>query len=460
MPARSRMVVVANRLPVKRVGQGAKKSWEISPGGLVAAVHPILSESGGAWIGWAGGAGGDVEPFQHDGMTLHPIRMSKAELQAFYEGFSNATLWPLYHDALRTPEFRRRWWGPYVEINKRFAEAAAERVAKGGVVWVHDYQLQLVPAMVRALRPDVKIGYFLHIPFPAEELFARLPWRKEITEGLLGADLIGFQTRLVARNFSRSARGLTTARGTDTQLSYQGRHITIEDFPISIDVDLFEGIAGAEPTKEIAQNLRTQIGPTRRIILGVDRLDYTKGIDVRLKAIDEVLRRGRYTTNDIAFVQVAVPSREDVLAYEEMREQIERWVGRINGQYSEPGRAPVHYLRRNLSREDLVAYYSAADVMIVTPLRDGMNLVAKEYVAARLDNTGSLVLSEFAGAAQELRKSILVNPFDVDGVATAIETALDLSDVEQKRRMASLRRMIKRNTVFDWAERFLGAMGA
>jgi trehalose 6-phosphate synthase len=452
---RAGLVIVANRLPVRH----SKSGWEISPGGLVTAMTPILRDCGGGWVGWTGEADTTLDGFDHEGIALQPVPMSRHEVDSFYAGFSNRTLWPLYHDAIRTPEFRRRWWAPYVAVNRRFAEAAAEVAGEEDTIWVHDYHLQLAPCMIRKLRPKARIGFFLHIPFPSQELFSRLPWRKEILEGLLGADVVGFQTRLGAQNFGRACRRFTSARGMGSVMDFEGRKVRVGAFPISIDTARFEEVAADAETLVRADQLRQRLG-RRRIILGVDRLDYTKGIDVRLKTIEELLRRNAASADEIVYVQIAVPSREKVAEYADMRRRIEELVGRINGQYGEAGRVVVHYLRRNLSERELVAYYRAADIMLVTPLRDGMNLVAKEFVACRLDNTGVLVLSEFAGASRELRRAILVNPFDIDGCATALEAALRVTAREAARRMSALRRVVRSQDVFAWADGFLGVLRA
>ncbi|MCC7389063.1 MAG: trehalose-6-phosphate synthase [Phycisphaerales bacterium] len=456
--SRDSLIVVANRLPVHRVRGGSVGEWETSPGGLVTALYPLLRERGGWWVGWSGSAGGDARVFEHEGISLRPVPLSRGELEHFYEGFSNETLWPLYHDALRTAQFHRDWWRTYVEINSRFAEAVCSLAAPGSAVWVHDYHLQLVPGMLRSSRPDLRIGFFLHIPFPPIELFGRLPWRREILEGLLGADVVGFQTRLMAQNFLRAARAYTRARGAGSVLHFGGRSLRVLPFPISIDVDEFGRIAAEPGTLARAAGLRRRIGENRKIILGVDRLDYTKGIDVRLRAFEEVLRRGDLTTRGACMVQVAVPSRGGVDEYAAMRRLVEQTVGHINGEYGEPGRVAVHYLHRNLSRDDLIVYYRAADVMMVTPLRDGMNLVAKEYVASRPDETGVLVLSEFAGAASELRQAVGVNPFDVDGMAGALVRACSMPEREQRHRMRAMRRRVRAYDLYAWAESFLGVL--
>ena len=452
---RRRLVVVANRLPVNRVKRQGTVQWETSPGGLVAALRPILESSDCCWVGWPGFAGTAPKPFTHDHIAQRPVSLSTEDLDAFYLGFCNGTIWPLYHDAVRSPEFHRHWWRPYVAVNRRFAAAAAEVLKQGDTVWIHDYQLQLVPAMLRELRPDVKIGFFLHIPFPPEELFAQLPWRRQILVGLLGADVVGFQTRPGAKNFARAAREFTSARGSDTLLEFDGRAVRVGAFPISIDVNRYADLAASPEVQARAAQIKRQLSGNRQIILGVDRLDYTKGIDTRLRAYETLLDRNPQAAKECVLIQVAVPTREKVREYVELRTRIEQWVGHINGRYGEPGFMPVQYLYRSLPVEKLVAYYLAASIMVVTPLRDGMNLVAKEYVATRLDHSGVLVLSEFAGAARELRGALLVNPHDIDGLASALEAGLRLPEDEAKRRMKALRRTVIRHDVHAWARTFL-----
>lgn len=462
-PAFSDLVVVANRLPVKQKG-GAERpvlrtiGWETSPGGLVGALAPVLSARTGAWVGWPGCSGPAPGPFDHEGMHLHPVALARSEYEAFYEGFSNATLWPLYHDAIRAPEFRADWWDAYVAVNSRYAERAAAVTAINGSVWVHDYQLQLVPAMLRRLRPDLRIGFFLHIPFPPPELFMHLPWRHEIIEGLLGADVVGFQEPVAAQNFSRLARRVAGATGAAKHLLHGGRRIEVGAFPISIDVDAVTRIAGNPITTVRAAELRRNLGAPTTLLLGVDRLDYTKGIELRLRAFQELLRDRRLKPGECVMVQIAVPSRGEVSSYAEERERIERLVGEINGEFGQMGRPVVHYLHRSIPFPELVALYRAADVMLVTPLRDGMNLVSKEYVAARTDGAGVLVLSEFAGASRELSSALLVNPHDHEGLKHTIEAAVNLDPLEARKRMRSMRAAVRRHDVHAWAAEFLGAL--
>lgn len=452
----SDLVVVANRLPVHRSSPSAP--WETSPGGLVSALMPILREHTGIWIGWAGTAEPATEPFLHDGLSAVPVPISTEEVRDYYEGFSNSTLWPLYHDACQTPQFHRHWWRSYVAVNRRFAEMAARHAADHARVLVQDYHLQLVPGMLREMRPDLRIGFFLHIPFPPQELFAQLPWRQRILEGLLGADVVGFQTKVGAQNFVRLVNRFTPHRGVGHVITVGGRHVEARDFPISIDVDRVESLAADPVIMAKAREIRAEVGAGRTVLLGVDRLDYTKGIDNRLRAFHELLTSGRHDVNDIVLIQISVPSRECVDEYVEIRSRVEKLVGQINGEFGEVGASPVHYLRRSLPLDELVAHYLAADVMLVTPIRDGMNLVAKEYCASRLDESGTLVLSEFTGAAAELDRAILVNPHDVDGMAAAFEQAIVMPKAERTRRMRSLRQRIRRRTVYDWAADFLGAV--
>jgi len=456
--ATSEIVIVSNRLPVHRVTLDGKSQWKTSPGGLVSALTPILQSRPSTWVGWSGQPGEAPDSFEHDGIKNEPVPLSKSEVTTFYEGFANRTLWPLYHDAVRTPEYRRRWWGPYVEVNQRFAEAAAEAAAPNGVVWVHDYHLQLAPAMLRELRPDLRIGFFLHIPFPPRELFMQLPWRKEVLEGLLGSDVIGFQTKMGAQNFIHLARRFSELKGKMDDLRYQDRAIHVDAFPVSIDVKKFEQLAGSPETEKRTERYRNRLGQSRCILLGVDRLDYTKGIDNRLRAYHELLRTGTVSPRNCVLVQVCVPSRERVQEYKELKTDIERLVGEINGEFGELGRTPIHYLHRSLPIDELVSLYRAADVLLVTPLRDGMNLVAKEYVATRLDDTGALVLSEFTGSAKELKSALLVNPHDIDAVADTINTAMHLSENEQSKRMRALRKQVRNHDVYHWANEFLDTL--
>ncbi len=464
----SDFVVVANRLPIDMVRQpDGSVAWKRSPGGLVTALEPLLRKQRGAWVGWPGVVDGDEEPIVQEGLQLHPVRLSAEDVELYYEGFSNGTLWPLYHDVIVKPIYHRDWWDSYVDVNRRFAEATARVAAKNATVWVQDYQLQLVPKMLRTLRPDLTIGFFMHIPFPPIELFMQLPWRSEIIDGLLGADLVGFHLADGAQNFlflSRRLAGAGTSRASvgvrsrPGEVTLDSRIVKVGAFPISIDSAELDSMARNRAIRQRAKQIRVELGNPRKIMLGVDRMDYTKGIDVRLKAYSELLAEGRVKCEDTVLVQLATPSRERVEGYRILRKEIEQQVGHINGEYSELGHPAVHYIHRAVPRDELIAFFVAADVMLVTPLRDGMNLVAKEYVACRSDLGGALVLSEFTGAAAELRQAYLTNPHDLEGVKDAIEAAMRQTPEEGRRRMRALRRQVLTHDVDLWARAFLDAL--
>ncbi|WP_413353598.1 alpha,alpha-trehalose-phosphate synthase (UDP-forming) [Microbacterium sp. 1P06AB] len=464
MTVASDFVVVSNRLPVDRTDD-ENEPWRRSPGGLVTALDPVMRSTNGAWVGWPGQPGVELDPFEFDGLHLVPVTLSADDMQLYYEGFSNDTIWPLYHDVIAAPTYHRTWWDAYVKVNKRFAEAASEHAAEGATVWVHDYQLQLVPKLLRELRPDLTIGYFHHIPFPAYGLYAQLPWRRQVLEGLLGADVIGFQRVADAGNFARAVRrqlGFDTKAGAIAVPTEDGgvRTAVARAYPISIDAAEYEELAKRPDIRARAEEIRSSLGNPKAILLGVDRLDYTKGIRHRLKAYGELLADGRLSVHDVILVQVASPSRERVQTYMELRDEIELTVGRINGDADELGYSAIQYLHHSYPREEMVALFLAADVMLVTALRDGMNLVAKEYVASRVDGGGTLVLSEFTGAADELTQAIKVNPHDIAGLKDAIMQAIEMPEKEKDRRMRALRRRVRENDVAKWSERFLSDLSA
>lgn len=457
-------VVVANRLPVDRVvGPDGDEEWRTSPGGLVAALEPMMRSARGAWVGWPGQPDIELDRFEINGIDLIPVPLSAEEVADYYEGFANDTIWPLYHDVIAPPQYHREWWEAYVKVNRRFAEAAVDVVAQDGTVWVHDYQLQLVPQMIRELRPDVTIGYFHHIPFPAHGLYAQLPWRDQVLKGLLGADVIGFQRAQDATYFLTAVRRRLRheVKGSAVTIPTEDggtRTAVARAFPISIDTAPYLELAARPEVRARAAEIRASLGNPKKILLGVDRLDYTKGIRHRIKAYGELLEDGRLSVDDVTFVQVASPSRERVDAYVHLRDEIELAVGRINGDHDTMGHTAIRYLHQGYPREEMVALYLAADVMLVTALRDGMNLVAKEYVATRADNRGVLVLSEFTGAADELRQAVRVNPHDIAGLKDAIMTAVSMTPAEQGKRMRSLRRRVLENDVNAWSSSFLRAL--
>jgi trehalose 6-phosphate synthase len=448
------MVIVANRLPVSRSDDG----WKTSGGGLVTALRPVVDEVGGAWVGWDDDA--DTVPARVDALNcdLHPVSLTAAQVRGYYHGFANRTLWPLFHDLVVQPVVDRRWWRTYQDVNRRFAEVTASAMAEmdgDPVIWVQDYHLLLLPELLRAIRPPAPIGFFLHIPFPPPELIARLPWRDQLLQGLLAADAVGFHTDRYRDNFVRTVVRLfpgVSALG-DTLALPDGRHVRCVAHPISIDADAFAELATSPSTEDELAELRTQFAG-RRVMLGVDRLDYTKGIRHRLQSIELLLERNPNLRRDVAFVQVAVPSRDDVEEYRDLRTQVETEVGRINGRFTEPGHdVPVHYLYRSVSREKLAAYYRLADVMCVTPLKDGMNLVAKEFVTCQAagNDAGALLLSEFAGAILEFGShAVRCNPFDVEGLSHLMESALELDEDDRRRRIRAMADAVRERDVYRW----------
>jgi trehalose 6-phosphate synthase len=459
------LVVVSNRLPVERAEDG---SWRPSSGGLVSALSPILEATGGRWVGWDGGETRGHAKLQRArvpglGFELATVPLARAEVASFYHGFSNRTLWPLFHDLSRPPVLDDAWWESYVAVNRKFAEAAVRVARAGDAIWVHDYQLLLAPAMIRELRPSALVLFFLHIPFPPVELFRRLPWREQLVEGVVGADIVAFHTEAYAENFRRAA--LASAHGlgwsATGELVFGARRIGLAAQPISIDAAGLDELArGAEVERE-ATRIRARY-PGRAIVLGVDRLDYTKGIPERLSAFEHLLDERPDLRRRVVLLQIAVPSRTRVREYRALKREVDELVGRINGRFTTPESPaiPVTYVYRSVGRARLAALYRAADVAIVTPLKDGMNLVAKEYVACRVDEGGVLVLSEFAGAARELEEATIVNPFDLRGTAAALARALEMSPAERTARMRRLRKRLFANDVFRWAERLLANAAA
>jgi trehalose 6-phosphate synthase len=462
VPTRRPLVVIANRLPVGRTADG----WEASAGGLVTALRPVIEETGGAWIGWDDDA--DAVPARVEGLAcdLHAVGLSRAQVRGYYHGFANRTIWPLFHDLIAQPVIDRSWWRTYEEVNTLFADATAKVVSDlptPPLLWIHDYHLMLLPDLLRRRFPDSPLGFFLHIPFPPPELVARLPWRNQLLEGLLAADAVGFHTRRYRDNFIQSVQQMfrgVSALG-DTLALPDGRHVRAVAHPISIDTDEFADLAVADETEAELAELREQFAG-QRVFLGVDRLDYTKGIRHRLQSIELLLERNPALRGEVTFVQIAVPSRDDVKEYRELRTEVETEVGRINGRFTEPGHdVPVHYLYRGVSREKLAAYYRLADVMCVTPLKDGMNLVAKEFVTCQAagGDAGALLLSEFAGALLEFGDdAIRCNPFDVEGLSYLMEAAIGLDPADRRARLRRMAEAVRRNDVFRWVNDQLRAI--
>ena len=455
--AMSRLIVVSNRLPVTVSNAQGKARVTASMGGLATGLRGPFERSQGLWIGWPGDLAGLAEDEHHAvlgqlaELRTVPVQLTAEEVRSYYEDFSNGVLWPLFHYLLDRVPLDSRGWDAYKRVNARFADVVAEHYRPGDVIWVQDYQLLLLPQLLRERLPEARIGFFLHIPFPASEVFRMLPWRAEVLRGMLGADLVGFHTPSYARNFASAVMRILGHEPMFDEVQVHDRRVRFRAYPMGIDTATFTG-PGAPLEEDFV------LRPGEQLLLGVDRLDYTKGIRRRLKAVERVLERRPDLRGKLRMVQVAVPSRENVGAYEDFRGRVEQTVGAINGRFSTLGGVVIHYLYRGLPQAQLLSLYRAASVMLVTPLRDGMNLVAKEFTAARTDGDGVLVLSEFAGAAEEMPEALLVNPFDIDGMADAIEQALAMPEAERRSRMTQLSARVTHFNVQRWADSFLEAL--
>jgi trehalose 6-phosphate synthase/phosphatase len=457
-----RVVVVSNRLPytLRRAPGGWK--GEKSAGGLAAAMEPILRKTQGVWVGWSGDLSGSADARRAEMLAqwarrerYFAVDLPPDVARGFYEGFSNQTLWPLFHNFPYLFRFDPEDWEAYREANRLYCEAVLEQLRPGDLVWVHDYHLMLLPAMLREAAPEVRVGFFLHIPFPPSASFRVLPRREELLRGLLGADLLAFHTHRYLQNFRDSVLRLLGTPSRMDSVEASGRTVRLEALPIGIAPEEFTGLLdGGGETARLLGEMR---GRFRRckVLLAVDRLDYTKGIPERLRAYRHLLNNSPELREKVVLIQVAVPSRERIPRYAELRREVDGLVGKIDGEFSTPGWTPIVYLRRNLPREELAALYALADLAWVSPLRDGLNLVAKEYVACQRDGAGVLLLSEFAGAAAEMGEAIMVNPYDEGRTAESVARALALPPDERRERMAALHRRVTHNNVFAWGGRFL-----
>jgi trehalose 6-phosphate synthase/phosphatase len=463
--ADGRILIVSNRLPITTSVVEGEVSFAPASGGLATGLRGCHESSNGLWIGWPG-ISGPLEKHHRTELDrqlaargIVAVHLTGEELRDYYEDFSNGVLWPLFHYLLDRLPLGPSAWSTYEAINRRFAEATIDCYREGDLIWVHDYQLMLVPGMIRAQLPSARIGFFLHIPFPSAEIFRILPWRRQILTGLLGADLVGFHTFRYQQHFTAAVADLLGLEVDDDGAWVDERRVRFGVFPMGIDVESFETLAARSDVESAVAELRTQAGE-RAIMLGVDRLDYTKGIPRRLIAFESLLRSDESLRDRVRLVQVAVPSREAVPSYQEYRRDVEEMIGRINGAYGTINSVPIHYLHQSVTSEQLVALYRAANVMLVTPLRDGMNLVAKEFVASRVDDDGVLVLSEFAGASEELQEAVSVNAYDADAITDAMRTAMNMPVAERRRRMEAMRARVKSYDVQQWANHFVQALAA
>ncbi len=459
-----KLIVVSNRLPVNISRHSDGLKVQRSVGGLATGLASYLAGRERLWIGWPGIHKEDLSHKDQQEITdllaeqdCKPVFLTGMQIHGFYEGFSNKTIWPLFHYFSQFAEFEIRTWKQYRKVNELFCKEVLRVVEPDDQIWVHDYQLMLLPGMLREKLPHVKIGFFLHIPFPSFEIFRLLPWRIEILQGLLGADLVGFHTYDYVRHFLSSIQRLCGLDNTMGLVSVNSRQIKIDAFPMGIDYTRYAHAGQRKKVQEELSELRKKVG-RRKVIFSVDRLDYTKGILQRLEAFDWYLSTHPQMRGKVVMILLAVPSRTGVEDYDQLRNHLEQLVGRINGSLGTIGWIPVWYLFRAVPFERLVALYKLADAALITPLRDGMNLIAKEYLAAKDDQRGVLILSEMAGAASELPEALTVNAFDKKAIVEAIDRALTMPAAEQKRRMRLMRERLSRYTVVRWAHDFLDSL--
>ncbi len=467
----ARLVVVSNRLPLALRREGEEWRFEAGSGGLVTALGPVLKDRGGLWIGWPGNRDPiDREVLRHilgpvskaSGYRLIPVILEREHIENYYEGFANASIWPLFHDLQMACLFHPRFWEAYRDVNSRFARIVRRHSRGSDFIWVHDYHLMHLALELKRRNNNRRCAFFLHIPFPSPDIFLKLPWRYEVMEALAAFDFVGFQTLRDRQNFQACLRSFwpssrVRGRGPVVRISRNEGNVVAGALPISIDFAHFMSLTRSKTARETAKALREAHG-TRKILLGVDRLDYTKGIPQRLEAYERALERYDELREKVVFVQIVVPSREGVDAYSRLRDEITQTVSRINGRFATTNWTPLTFFFRSFPADELAGFYRAADIAVVTPLRDGMNLVAKEYCACHADNDGILILSEFAGAAGQLApEALLVNPHDIEGLARTLLKAFEMAPQERQSRMRRLRRIIRRRDIFWWVDNFLRA---
>ncbi|KAA8486681.1 trehalose 6-phosphate synthase /trehalose 6-phosphatase [Arcticibacter tournemirensis] len=452
-------IIVSNRLPVKITNNNGEMEFRQSEGGLATGLGSIYRQGNNMWLGWPGIEAADEE--NHDEITarlekmnLYPVFLTQEEISLYYEGFSNETLWPIFHYHPTYARYEQSYWDSYVEVNKKFKEAIFKIAEPGDTIWIHDYQLLLLPGMIRQEQPNITIGFFLHIPFPSYELFRLIPWRAEILDNMLGADLLGFHTFDDVRHFISAVSRILPVHTSANEISYNERVVVAETFPMGIDDKKFESLADSSEVLENAAALRESFGSSK-MILSIDRLDYSKGILQRLQAFDILLQKNPEYIEKVFLYMIVVPSRDTVSQYKDLRDEIDKLVGNINARYRTLNWTPVNYYYRSFPVEMLSALYKMAEVCLISPMRDGMNLVSKEYVASRTNNTGVLILSEMAGAAKELIDAVIVNPNNVGEVYRAIIEALNMPLEEQQRRMQAMREVVSKFNIRHWVKIYM-----
>ncbi len=464
MSIMSKTIIISNRLPVTVNKNDEKLDYHKSIGGLATGLKSFHEQTDSVWVGWPGIANEEINQKEKEniqktlkeGYQCLPVFLSSDDIDQYYFGFCNNTIWPLFHYFTSKTKYEFETWEAYQKVNRKFFEMVESIIEENDIIWIHDYQLMLLPQMIKEKYPRTKIGFFLHIPFPSFEIFRLLIWREEILQGLLGADLIGFHTYDYVRHFLSSVRRLLGLEHNLNKLSYEDRYVLVAAFPMGIDYDFFSkeyDIGEIKETSEIVENIKDT-----KIILSIDRLDYTKGIPERIRAFSRFLNKYPEYRENIRLYLIVAPSREGIDSYDGLRKEIEELVSKINGKHGTVRWMPVWFFFRSFTQASLISFYKNADVLLVTPLRDGMNLVAKEYVAARTDYEGMLVISETAGAASELGEAVIVNANDYDAIAIGIKTALDMPRNEKIARNKVMHRRLQRYNVEVWASEFLNAL--
>ena len=466
----NKTIIVSNRLPLQVSIQ--ENSLEIVPsvGGLATGMKSVHAEGNGIWIGWSGIPENELSS-ELSNEVQSKIRNEKCvsvpltnqDIEEYYEGFSNRALWPLFHYFMEYSKFEQKEWEAYKRVNEKFAEVVIDNLEDGDTVWVHDYQLLLLPQLIKDRKPNTTIGFFLHIPFPSYEIFRTFPWREEILTGMLGADLLGFHTYDYERHFLSSVKRILRLDVQFNEISYHDRIIKVDSFPMGIDYDKFYNAAlehhnESREKSDLRKRLEEHITEDKKLILSIDRMDYTKGIPNRIKAFEYFLDTYPEYKEKVRLVMLAVPSRSNVPQYQKLKRETDELVGRINGKFATVSWTPIWYFYRSLPFDDLIDLYISSDVALITPIRDGMNLVAKEYVATRTNGNGVLILSEMAGASKEMNESLLINPNSYEAFAVNLKRALTMPLEEQKTRMKFLQKRLKRYDVEKWADEFLKSL--
>ncbi|WP_339924678.1 bifunctional alpha,alpha-trehalose-phosphate synthase (UDP-forming)/trehalose-phosphatase [uncultured Cyclobacterium sp.] len=455
----SKTIIVSNRLPISLQHKNGKFEFKPSAGGLATGLGSIYKEGENIWIGWPGN---DVED---EGQRLEvadelkklkmaPVFLTKKDVELYYEGFSNETIWPAFHYFTQHINYEDEYWDAYWQVNQKFCDAILAKANEDDTIWVHDYQLLLLPMMLRKKLPNATIAFFQHIPFPSYEIIRMLPWRKQMLEGMVGADLIGFHTYDDMRHFLSAVGRILGLSNESGFIQADNRLINVDAFPMGIDYDKYEKAALSSKTKNYVKKFKQTLGD-QKLLLTIDRLDYSKGIPNRIKVFERLLDENPEYQGKVSMIMVVVPSRDQVKSYQTLKEEIDTLVGHINSKFSTLNWVPIHYFYRSFPFNELSAFYSMSDIALVTPLRDGMNLVCKEFVASKTDKKGVLILSEMAGASKELVDAILVNPNDQEGVSSAIVEALSMDEEEQELRISSMQSSLKKYDIFQWVKVFM-----